>query len=531
MGSNSWFSMKRWTPAQNPAAPPALQSSQKTCLLSSTFSIVESMVVESTVTRQAKSGKRTNNLRKTDKPVANMCRRYRLYPSADTRKILLQWFGCVRKTYNWALADIKALQQRHWKMSRRLQAKQAAADAAKGGAKKNFWKPKQQSTKNSSKQGPANPLFNLSVIDLRKKYVNADAIPADKKYLTDCPKHVRDGALEDLVSAVKGNLTKQKEKPGFRFDLKFRSRKESQAITIPYESVRSILDPRGSTTSRGIQMYPTYVKEAIRICVRKRQASRPLEQFNYTCKMIRDRLGRFYLAVPEVRQVPQATDSATASTSSDSPDAQTWAALDPGVRTFQTVYSPTPGVAYKVGHSDISRIQRLCVHMDSLHSKLAKLKGARQTVHNKRRNIKCAIERMRLRMRHLVDEVHWKTIHFLTSQFNNIIIPPFQVSGMVTRGTRRINKKTVRQMLTWRHYEFRQRLITKAMSLQTPAHPCQVYVCGEEYTSKTCTACFKLHPNLGGSKTFACPHCGVRADRDAAGSRNIFLKNVTVSHL
>ena len=49
---------------------------------------------------------------------------------------------------------------------------------------------------------------------------------------------------------------------------------------------------------------------------------------------------------------------------------------------------------------------------------------------------------------------------------------------------------------------------------------------GEEYTSKTCTHCGNLHHALGGCKVFRCPACGICYDRDAGGSRNIFVKNL-----
>ena len=46
-----------------------------------------------------------------------------------------------------------------------------------------------------------------------------------------------------------------------------------------------------------------------------------------------------------------------------------WCYIDTGVRTFGTVYSPTPGVCYKIGDKDISRIYRLCKNIDDLISK------------------------------------------------------------------------------------------------------------------------------------------------------------------
>jgi putative transposase len=134
-----------------------------------------------------------------------------------------------------------------------------------------------------------------------------------------------------------------------------------------------------------------------------------------------------------------------------------------------------------------------------------------------------AIIRMRLRIRHLVDEVHWKSIRFLVDNFKNIIIPNFQVSQMVKRANRKIRSNTVRQMLCWRHYEFRTRLL--AVASRTP--DTKVFVRTEEYTSKTCTQCGFVKHNLGGAKTYKCPHCHIVVDRDVNGSRNIFIKNAS----
>ena len=69
-----------------------------------------------------------------------------------------------------------------------------------------------------------------------------------------------------------------------------------------------------------------------------------------------------------------------------------------------------------------------------------------------------------------------------------ILLPTFETSQMVKRkGTRRrvINKKVVRQMLTWRHFDFKQRLIAKAREYPWV----KVVIVDESYTSKTCGWC------------------------------------------
>src|SRR5947208_16651604 len=69
-------------------------------------------------------------------------------------------------------------------------------------------------------------------------------------------------------------------------------------------------------------------------------------------------------------------------------------------------------------------------------------------------------------------------------------------------------------MCTWSHYHFQWHLIHKARE-----HPwCQVVICTEEYTSKTCGSCGYIHKKLGGSKEFCCPQCKINLDRDINGA-------------
>jgi len=66
---------------------------------------------------------------------------------------------------------------------------------------------------------------------------------------------------------------------------------------------------------------------------------------------------------------------------------------------------------------------------------------------------------------HLQSEVHKKSVAFFTREFDAIVIPPFEVSNMINRKTRKIARKTVCKMLCWVHYQFRQRLMAKAKEL------------------------------------------------------------------
>ena len=192
--------------------------------------------------------------------------------------------------------------------------------------------------------------------------------------------------------------------------------------------------------------------------------------------------------------------------------------IDPGVRTPFTWYSPTKGVG-KIGEHDIGKIVRLCMHMDGLSSKKDKLASS-TSKRKKKKSLRVdkAIFHMQRKIKCLQNEIYRKTIKFLTDEFDVVIIPPFEVSNMVNRKTRKITRKTVRKMLCWSHYNFRQRLISKAEEKGV-----YVIIQNEAYTSKTCSCCGNIQ-KIGGSEVFNCQNCRTVMDRDENGARGIFLR-------
>ena len=383
------------------------------------------------------------------KAQANACRRIRLHPNRQDIRTLSKWFGAVRKTYNWALGHIKNNKVPSHKIS--------------------------------------DPYWMVN------RFVTSCNIPPSLAYLHEStPKHVREGAIRDLVLAYKTNWAKWKKNPGHRFDIKYRSKKAGdQAIVIPSVAV--------DLMRSGIaKIYPTFLTGIIHYNTQSWTGD-----VRSDCRLEKDALGHFYLCIPYVRACDNQAGGAG------------WVALDPGVRTLLTGWSPD-GRAFQVAPADVSRIYRLCSWLDKLNAKHSQAKGRHKQQMQK------AIVRARLRIRHIVDEVHCKTAHYLCSRYSDILLPEFQTQNMVKdRRVRRIGSKTARAMLTWAHYRLKQRLIQKCASVGV-----RVHICTEEYTSKTCTCCGRIKNNLGGAKIYRCDCCHSMIDRDLNGARNIFLKNV-----
>ena len=143
------------------------------------------------------------------------------------------------------------------------------------------------------------------------------------------------------------------------------------------------------------------------------------------------------------------------------------------------------------------------------------LTGTRKIITTKR--LKRRERKIYFRINNLIDELHHKTIRFLTTTYNHIILPSFESQEISKRRKiRGIN----RDLLQLKHFLFKERL--KAKCLLTK---CTLDICTEEYTSQTCGVCGKLTP-VKGKDVFTCSKCNINIDRDVNGARNIAIKRL-----
>jgi putative transposase len=87
---------------------------------------------------------------------------------------------------------------------------------------------------------------------------------------------------------------------------------------------------------------------------------------------------------------------------------------------------------------------------------------------------------------------------------------------MVLKKSRKINRKSIRQMLTWAHYRFKQHLKHKAFEFGKI-----VLDVNEAYTSKTNNWTGEIM-NVGSREWITVD--GIRVNRDINGARGIFLR-------
>lgn len=299
----------------------------------------------------------------------------------------------------------------------------------------------------------------------------------------DCPQRIREHSMADACKAVK--LAKQKcVATGKVQAVKFRSRKDV-AQRFGFDSI-------------ALKELFVFSKKYRVHFYRKEKDNAKLEGTKITLEN-----GRWFLIIPRNVSVKQPENQRLGTV-----------ALDPGVRTFITFYSPF--CFGKFGQGDFNRIARLCWWADKLVSKISKAKG------RSKYRMKKALKRLKWKIKDLVSDIHHKVAYFLVTNFDTVLLPTFKVSQMTLKANRKLRSKTVRAMLNWSHYQFKMFLKAKAEE-----YNCQVIDVSEAYTSKTCSYCGRVH-QIGGAKAMKC--CANHPiDRDHNGGRGIFLRSLSAT--
>ncbi len=332
--------------------------------------------------------------------------------------------------------------------------------------------------------GVSRYVFNKTVAMLKDGETKANWYAIKTGILNDLPEWCREVpyqikavAIRDACIAVRYAKKKYKKTSQIQ-RVKFRSKKD---IT------QSCFIPKTAVSAKGI--YHTKLGQST--------YSESLPDDICDCRLTSNN-GNYHLSVPHKV------------TSKKTENQGRVVALDPGVRTFITFFSETS--VGQIGCGDFAQIQRLCQHLDNLKSKISKAQGGQK------RRMRKAARRMTIKIQNLISELHHKTARFLVDNFDVILLPTFETAQMSRKGSRKIRSKTVRNMLNFAHYRFKEFLKHKAQETGKTV----VDVC-EAYTSKTVSWTGEL-VNIGGSKIIKSKVDGRIMDRDINGARGIFLR-------
>ena len=223
------------------------------------------------------------------------------------------------------------------------------------------------------------------------------------------------------------------------------------------------------------------------------------------------RYGKWFLILPNT-QKPK--------TQMSSPEVESVLALDPGVRTFLTGYSPE-GTIEEIGTNTTKVLDKLSRRIQRTRKRVRSFVTPKPSTRKAKAKWRNSIWRRRVASRAAEDtasrtvrDLHYKAAHYLLHRYRHVILPHTSSHGW------NVNKVVRRQAQMLRFGAFAERLVQTAT--QYPGR--QIRRGSEAYTSMQCGWCGFLHRKLGDSKTFKCPKCGFSMERDVHGARNILLR-------
>ena len=346
--------------------------------------------------------------------------------------------------------------------------------------------------------------YNINYSFLKRTSIRDNIITSDKNlteeimWQKEIPYDTRQLAIDQVLAAYSSNFALIKNRQNKDFDVQYKKKK---AVTEIFQVNKKALNLSKRT------IFTSRTKKKFRM--RKRDIQKIEENAEKTVTCLRVKPGKWYLCIP--RDEKKAKEQ---SMLESAPYKSVF--LDPGVRTFQTFYSPD-GICGKLGdqYSD-NFIKPILEKIDKLESV-----RARSPNWKTKRNIRMRLYKLRDKCKNRISDMHWQVCRFLCDGFDTIFLPKFMVSEMVEKTPGRvISKKTVRSMLQLSHCEFRNKLIYFAKTKQR-----NLVLVGEEYTTKTCGSCGQLN-DVGGAKVYSCS-CGYTLDRDFHGARNICIKHLS----
>ena len=337
----------------------------------------------------------------------------------------------------------------------------------------------------------SNPNISYTKLELRD-FITPEIKCSKIPWILETPKAVREHGVFEAHKNFKACQTNLSNGNIKRFNLRFKSKKkDTWSIGIPHASINVYNGYKSKYSEVGFYEDRTTF---FRINTR--------EKINFEIK--NDSLVHFdginyFLHIPRDKEVKKS-------------NANGWfCALDPGVRKFQTLYSPDENEFIMFGDRASTRLYEILITMDNLISRYSR---------NPSNKLKLAIKKLRIKIENLQNEIHKKTINYLCNNYQNIYIPKLtKKNDIIKKKQRRLRTKTVRNMVLYGHCKFVEKLKTKAKEFTNVS----VYVITEEYTSQKCLNCNKLTKTS--NEIYRCNYCNYTIDRDILGSVNILLKN------
>ena len=188
--------------------------------------------------------------------------------------------------------------------------------------------------------------------------------------------------------------------------------------------------------------------------------------------------------------------------------------IDPGIKTLSTIYSKE-GILLKLGNN----IQQLYKNKSEKINRLNEILGTKKG--KTKKNIRKRISKLRSQIRNIVMNSQNTISNIIARSTEEVILPKLDVSNIISKAKRNINKNVVKDIIYKSPYKLHQKILDQCKKYNT-----RVIEVDERNTSITCGNCNnkKEKGELKGSRMYECKKCGIKIDRDYNGARNIMLK-------
>ena len=427
-------------------------------------------------------------------------RKIRLILSPEQKQVIKQWFGVYRWYYNRTIDYIKSVRKKLKEIKESRDNFKLLFDNLKDTlnstlktiinknkikrcvfTKEELKKMKPKKISHYSEQSVRNEMRKIY------KYEIKGNLPS--WCLIEVPSRIIDGAIYTCVKNYLNNMEKINSGVIKTFQLKYKTKKD-------IEDTISITKDNFSKKKNGFCIrYSDGVFSNIKSIIPFKGKIKKDTRLQYNTK-----LNTFDLVVPYDKKIMKQTPLSEV------------ISLDPGSRTFLTGYSPSFHTV-EIGKDTSTISLKIRSEMNILKSEINK-----STNKKKKKSLRKAHERKTLKIRNLRDELHWKTIRFLTAHYKTIMIGDLSSKSISSRKGK-LSRQTKDNFSFVSHYKFKKRLVEKCLDNGN-----EFYCVDESYTTKTCTLCGDINRSIGSKKIFNCNKCNMETGRDYNGARNIYLK-------
>ena len=327
--------------------------------------------------------------------------------------------------------------------------------------------------------------FNKTIIKPDFKNIRTNLLKAQKEHIyknsflannekTKIYSHSLDYAIKDVCTNMKSMITNLKNKNISSFRLRYiKKTKDSKLVKLE------------KTTLKADNYF------IINKILGKIKCDEIIPKINCDCSII-TKNKRFFIIIP-VKLETEETDK------------KRTIGIDIGIRTFLTGYNG-------------NGITEICNNLQKKHIPILKEIDEIQSRYDQKIILnKKGIEKRRRKIKNLIDDMHWKSINYLTENFDNIILGNISTKNIVSN-TKKLGALNKRIGMAMQLYKFKERLKYKC-NLKGK----KVSIVNESYTSKICSSCGNLNKEKNETKKYKCEKCEKEYDRDHNGAKNIYI--------